>query len=255
MSLNGIDVSSYQSQINIAAVPADFVIVKATEGMGYTNPYFRAQADTTLNSGKLLGLYHYVSGGNWQVEAQYFVNTVKDYVGRAILVLDFESGDNSAYSDTAYLQQCAQTVYNLTGVHPLIYGSQCDYGRLATVGNATNCGLWIAQYANNNHTGYQSTPWNEDAYSCAIRQYSSAGALPNYGGNLDLNKFYGDAAAWQAYARSDSQPQQTPEQQQVPQVPAVSEITRDGDVSTVYVHVPWGSARISEWLLCVRETS
>lgn len=236
MALNGIDISSWQNGINIATVPADFVIVKATQGTNYTSPCFRAQADVTLNSGKLLGIYHYISGGNWQAEAQYFVNTVKDYVGRAVLALDFESGDNSAYGDTAYLQQCAQTVYNLTGVHLLLYGSQRDYGRLAAVGKATNCGLWIAQYANNKHTGYQGEPWNEGAYSCAMRQYSSAGALPNYGGNLDLNKFYGDATAWQSYARSDKQPQ---EQQQAAQVPAVSEITHDGDISTVYVHIPW----------------
>ena len=49
-------------------------------------------------------------------------------------------------------------------------------------------------------TGYQATPWNEGAYSCAIRQYSSAGRLDGFGGNLDLNKFYGDRAAWAKYA-------------------------------------------------------
>lgn len=236
MALNGIDISWYQRGINIAAVPADFVIVKATEGTGYINPCFREQADATLNSGKLLGIYHYISGGNWQAEAEYFVNTVKDYVGRAVFALDFESDYNSAYGDTAYLQQCAQTVYNLTGVRPLLYGSQRDYGRLAAVSNATNCGLWVAQYKNYDHIGYQNTPWNEGAYDCAMRQYSSSGALPGYGGNLDLNKFYGDRAAWLAYAKSDRQAQQP---QAAPQVPAVSEITHDGDVSTVYVHVPW----------------
>lgn len=239
MALNGIDISWYQRGINIAAVPADFVIVKATEGIGYTNPCFREQADATLNSGKLLGIYHYISGGSWQAEAEYFVNTVKDYIGRAVLALDFESDYNSAYGDTAYLQQCAQTVYNLTGVRPLLYGSQRDYGRLAAVSNATNCGLWIAQYPNYTRTGYQDTPWNEGAYSCAIRQYSSSGALPGYGGNLDLNKFYGDRDAWQSYAKSDNQTQQASEQQTEQPMPAISEITHDGDISTVYVHIPW----------------
>ena len=56
MALNGIDISWYQRGINIAAVPADFVIVKATEGTGYINPCFRTQAAETLNSGKLLGI-------------------------------------------------------------------------------------------------------------------------------------------------------------------------------------------------------
>lgn len=32
MALKGIDISSWQSGLNIAAVPADFVIIKATQG-------------------------------------------------------------------------------------------------------------------------------------------------------------------------------------------------------------------------------
>ena len=239
MALNGIDISWYQRGINIAAVPADFVIVKATEGAWYTNPCFRTQADATLNSGKLLGIYHYINGGNAKAEAQYFVNAAKPYIGRAVLALDFESGSNSAYKDAGYLQVCATEVYALTGVRPLLYGSQCDYGRLAQVSKATNCGLWIAQYANNNHTGYQSKPWNEDSYGCAIRQYSSAGALPNYGGNLDLNKFYGDRAAWNKYAQSDhATPPPAPKP--APK-PATSPIVKDGDISGFNMHIPWGT--------------
>lgn len=239
MALNGIDVSSWQAGINIAAVPADFVIVKATQGTNYVSPVFRAQADATLNSGKLLGIYHYISGGNWQAEAEYFVNAVKDYVGRAVLALDFESGDNSAYGDTSYLQQCAQTVYNLTGVRPLLYGSQRDYGRLAAVSKATNCGLWIAQYKNYAHIGYQDKPWNEDAYDCAMRQYSSSGALPNYGGNLDLDKFYGNRTAWDKYAQSDNAT--TPPAPQPAPQPDVSQIEHDGDISSFNMHIPWGT--------------
>lgn len=238
MALNGIDISWYQRGINIAAVPADFVIVKATEGTWYTNPCFRTQADATLNSGKLLGIYHYISGGNAKAEAQYFVNTVKPYIGRAVLALDFESGGNSAYKDAGYLQVCATEVYALTGVRPLLYGSQCDYGRLAQVSKATNCGLWVAQYANNDHTGYQNKPWNEDAYDCAMRQYSSAGSLPNYGGNLDLDKFYGDRAAWGKYAKSDhATPPPAPKP--APK-PAVSPTEHDGDISSITMHIPWG---------------
>ena len=67
-----------------------------------------------------------------------------------------------------------------------------------------NCGLWIAQYANMDQTGYQATPWNEGAYSCAIRQYSSAGRLSGYNGNLDLNKFYGDKNTWMKYCNPES---------------------------------------------------
>lgn len=43
MALNGIDISNWQSGINLAVVPCDFVVIKATEGTGYVNPdYGRA---------------------------------------------------------------------------------------------------------------------------------------------------------------------------------------------------------------------
>ncbi|MBQ2640917.1 MAG: hypothetical protein IJG15_02840, partial [Lachnospiraceae bacterium] len=40
MSLKGIDIASYQAGMDAGKVEADFVIVKATQGTTYTNPYF-----------------------------------------------------------------------------------------------------------------------------------------------------------------------------------------------------------------------
>lgn len=205
MALNGIDVSSWQKGINLYAVPADFVIVKATENVNYTSPTFRAQADATLGSGKLLGVYHYIGGGNAKTakaEANYFVDAIRPYIGKCVIALDFEAQGNRSYGDFGYLEAVAKEVFALTGVRPLLYGSAKDYRGLAGVGKRQNCGLWIAQYPNYNSTGYQNTPWNEGAYACAIRQYASSGRLPGYGGNLDLNKFYGDVNAWKAYSKS-----------------------------------------------------
>ena len=44
MSLNGIDVASYQAGLEPSKVPCDFVIVKATQGTSYTNPDFARMA-------------------------------------------------------------------------------------------------------------------------------------------------------------------------------------------------------------------
>lgn len=63
-----------------------------------------------------------------------------------------------------------------------------------------NCGLWVAQYASNAPTGYQSRPWNYAIYGEAMRQYTSNGWVNGYNGPLDLNYFRGDASQWQAYA-------------------------------------------------------
>ena len=39
--MNGIDISGHQQGIDLAAVPCDFVIIKATQGISFVNPDFK----------------------------------------------------------------------------------------------------------------------------------------------------------------------------------------------------------------------
>lgn len=200
MTMNGIDVSNWQAGINLAAVPADFVIMKATQGTNYISPDCDRQYQQAKKAGRLLGVYHYVAGGNAIAEADYFVNNIKGYIGEAILVLDWEIEQNHAWGNYEYLKQVARRVKERTGVIPIIYSMAGIYNGISAVAKELNAGLWIAQYADNNPTGYQAHPWNEGAYGCAIRQYTSAGRLAGYNGNLDLNIAYMDRNAWVKYA-------------------------------------------------------
>ena len=50
--LNGIDVSNWQNGINLAAVPADFVICKATQGNSYVSPDCVRQVEQAAAAGK-----------------------------------------------------------------------------------------------------------------------------------------------------------------------------------------------------------
>lgn len=200
MAMNGIDISGHQKGINLSAVPADFVIVKATEGTGFTSPDFARQYDQAKAAGRCLGIYHYANGGNAIAEANYFLRVIGNRVGEAILVLDWESQNNPSFgkTDAAWCKQWLDHVTSMTGVKPLLYIQKSIMSKFAGIGDY---GLWIAQYADTTtRTGYQETPWNEGAYSCAIRQYSSKGRLPGYGGDLDLDKAYMDKAAWNKYA-------------------------------------------------------
>lgn len=199
MAMQGIDVSSHQTGINLATVPCDFVICKATEGTSYVNPDCDRAYQQAKKAGKCLGVYHYASGGNPTAEADYFLSHIKGYIGEAILALDWESYGNKAFgvSDFNWCKTWLDRVYAKTGVKPLLYVSQSIMGRFNGIGDY---GLWVAQYANMSLTGYQSTPWNEGAYSCVIRQYSSRGRLIGYNSDLDLNKFYGNRTAWNKYA-------------------------------------------------------
>lgn len=205
MALNGIDISNWQAGIDLSVVPCDFVIAKATQGQSYISPDCSRQVEQARSCGKLFGVYHYIDGSGAIGEADYFLDNIANWIGKGILCLDWESNQNSQWGNESYLRQVAQRVIDRTGIPPVIYVQQSRMAAVQPVADALNCGLWIAQYADMNATGYQDTPWNEGAYACAIRQYASTGRLNGYGGNLDLNKFYGDSAAWQACAHSNEE--------------------------------------------------
>lgn len=198
--MNGIDISNWQNGINLDAVPYDFIIAKATQGKTYVSPDCARQVEQARARGKLFGVYHYIDGSGAIGEADFFIDNIKNWVGEGMLCLDWESNQNSAWGNEDYLRQVAQRVIDRTGIPPVIYVQQSRMAQVKPIADALNCALWIAQYANMNATGYQDAPWNEGAYSCAIRQYSSCGHLSGYSGNLDLNKAYMDAAAWKKYA-------------------------------------------------------
>lgn len=232
MSLNGIDIASYQASLNPAAMSTtDFIIIKTTQGTGYVNPTWRRQADGTLRAGKLLGLYHYISGGDAAAEARYFADHVRPYIGRAVLALDWESVQNRAWGNVGYLRAVASEVIRLTGVRPLLYGSRAVYGQLSGVGRSLNCGLWIAEYASMRPTGWQGKPWHDGAYACAMRQYSSSGRIVGYGGLLDLDLFYGDRRAWMRYAAVNGKAQPAPQPvHRAPARPSRPQVRVDGYV-------------------------
>lgn len=216
MSMNGIDVSSYQAGINLAAVPCDFVIVKATEGTSYINPYCNAQAGQALSLGKKLGLYHYASGDDVSAEASYFVDNIKGYIGKALFVLDWEA--DAVNRGVGWAKQWLDIVQQRTGVKPLIYMSNSvvsshDWSSVVK----ENYGLWNAGY----YAGYEVMGYNPSAPliggtgawdGAAMYQYTSSGRLPGWNGNLDLDVFYGDGNAWDAYAgtKKGSTPAPTP---------------------------------------------
>lgn len=200
MALNGIDIADYQTGINLAAVPCDFAIIKATQGTGFVSAPCNAQVASAKAAGRLWGTYHYVGGGGAVAEADHYVDSILNYVGHGIMAVDFEEGENPNYGDWGYLRALAQRIKARTGIPPLIYGAGKDYAQLKSVADAENCGLWIADYANMARVGYEQDPWNEGAFDCAIYQYSGTGRLPGWGGDLDLDKFNGDATAWARYA-------------------------------------------------------
>ena len=210
MTLNGIDIASYQSGIDLTVVPCDFVIIKATQGTGYINPDCDRAYQQAKRAGKLRGTYHYVGGGNAVAEADYYINNIKGYLKDGLLAIDWEAEQNSAWGNEAYLEQLVRRVIERTGIKPLIYSMASRYAQVAAVAKRLDCGLWIAEYADMNPTGYQAHPWREGAYACAIRQYASTGRLNGWGGDLDLNIAYMTRDQWAKYVNPGGKPAPAP---------------------------------------------
>ncbi len=198
--MNGIDISAWQGDagIDLSKIAYDFCIVKATEGTDYKNRYFAAHCDKVLSRKKLLGVYHYSNGGDPQKEADSFLTYCKKYIGKAVLVLDWEAKNNPLFSknDLEWCLKWCNYVYQKTGIKPIIYIQKSAMDAVKRCGY----GLWVAQYPNHEQTGYQEHPWNEGAYNCLLRQYTSVGKLAGYAGSLDLNKAYMSAASWRKLA-------------------------------------------------------
>lgn len=206
--LNGIDVASYQAGLDPAKVPCDFVIVKATQGTGYINPDFRRMADAVIAAGKLLGIYHYGAGENPISEANFFLETIKPYIGKAVLALDWEKEQNPAFgkNDVDWCKKFLDHVKDNTGITSFIYMSK-DMGCRAHNWSAVakDYPLWGAQYANNNTTGYQTNPWTSLASwgvwdKVTIFQYSSNGRLNGWNKDLDIDLAYMNSKEWSEWA-------------------------------------------------------
>jgi len=203
--MNGIDISRYQKGIDLSKVPCDFVIVKATQGTSYVSPEFKKQIREAESNGKLLGIYHYSGGGGSIPEAKHFLDVVKDYIGKAILFLDWEGEQNPNFRNPEYAKAFLAYVKQATGITPFIYMSKSVCRQYSWDASYP---LWCAQYKNQNPTGYQDNPWTDTKgfgawKNCVILQYSSKGHLPGYYGNLDLDKAYISAEEWLMYAKGD----------------------------------------------------
>ena len=205
MVMRGIDISKWQSGIDLSAVNADFVIVKATEGIGYVDKSCDGFFQKALSLGKKLGFYHFARPTNDPVrEADFFYENCKGYFGKAIPILDWEAENKS---DVAWAKRWLDEVYRLSGVKPVIYMSEsvANAYNWSSVANA-DYGLWVAKYRDNNQD-YNYNMANAGSrpkvkwwkFYC-MWQWTSTGRLNGYSGNLDCNVFYGDGTTWDKYA-------------------------------------------------------
>lgn len=210
-----IDVSSWQTGINVTTSGAQVVVTKATEGVGYVNPDCDRVVQDALAAGQGVGVYHFAHTENdARREAQYFIDNTRGYVGKGIVpILDWEP---SIPWNTDWALTWLQTVEAAWGTKPIIYMNQSTenaYDWSSVV--AGNYGLWIAAYTLGytpihgfNPPSAQPTLYH---WPFAVAwQYTSTGYVNNWGGTLDLSVVYGDLSTWHTYAGSGQTTTSTP---------------------------------------------
>jgi GH25 family lysozyme M1 (1,4-beta-N-acetylmuramidase) len=198
-TLEGIDVSTTQANLNFAAAAAagvKFAIVKAggsqLTSSPYVSPYYVKQVDSARGAGMKVG--HYWVVGDFQTPtaaADYFVDHLHGYQPGDVLAVDDELLDGSKilWDDakiTTFLTEVRRRVPSAV-LWFYIGANDLRTHTPWTSTIATGAKLWVAVYGANNGT-YTGPPDIGSAYpSYAVHQYTSKAAL--YGvKELDLDR-------------------------------------------------------------------
>lgn len=202
MTVNGIDVSSYQAE-TFATTGLDFVFVKATEGTSYINPKMARQAATARTAGLVLGFYHFLQPGNAEAQAAYFVDKCAS-LEHDMLVCDWETTGTGGVPSNADKDAFLAEVKRLRPGHKV--GLYCNLDYWLHHDDTSQCGdfLWIADIVTPGQPRIQH-PW-------VFHQYSEAGGLDRNVGN------FADRAALRAWtgepAPEPPKPVETKDQEQ-----------------------------------------
>lgn len=187
--LPGIDVSSYQGNINWGSIARylDFAYAKATEGTYYTNPDFYNQYVGPYKAGLIRGAYHFAIPNNssGQSQADYFTKHGGGWSSDGKTLPGALDIEYNPYGSECYGLTHAQMVswlHNFVNeyafrehVYPVIY-TTTDWWSTCT-GNNNGFGskdpLWIANYSAS-HGGTLPHGWGFYTFW----QYRSSGSLP-----------------------------------------------------------------------------
>jgi GH25 family lysozyme M1 (1,4-beta-N-acetylmuramidase) len=212
-NVGGPDVSSYEHD-NGASLSFDqlrwvggasFAFIKATEGGGYSNPYFSSDMAAARKTGLIRGAYHFARPSgvynveitrNATAEAVQFGGAIGSLNGPGNLapVLDLEdAGSLSPGQLQVWVSTWLRKMTNLTGRLPIIYTGVSFWQE--SMGNSTAYAgypLWLASY------GVSSPTMVGGWKSYTFWQYSDASHIAGSAGNTDMSVFNGSFAQLKA---------------------------------------------------------
>lgn len=187
ISYDGIDVSSYQKDIDWSTTAKDkkiqFVYVKATEGATHTSRHYRINIENARKQGIKVGSYHFLRTSS-RIRDQFanFTRAVKKNEQDLIPLLDVETmrgWTSEQLCDSVKL--FADLIEQHYGCKPLIYTSSSFFNKhLAPM--FSDYPLFIARYAKNEPRLSGGVKW-------ILWQFSDCGRIKGIDADVDLCRF------------------------------------------------------------------
>jgi GH25 family lysozyme M1 (1,4-beta-N-acetylmuramidase) len=199
-TVKGMDVSYYQGTIDWNAVAADGVVyafIRTSDG-SFHDPQFDNYWAQSRAAGVKHGAYHFFRPESDPIaQADYLLGKIGGKLEADDLppVLDVEAADGIAAANIASgIQQWSDHVEAAIGRKPIIYTGM--YFWQDSVGNASmpQNPLWHAQYTSASCPSIASS-WSDWTFW----QYTSTGSVGGISGGVDVDRFNGDATAFQGF--------------------------------------------------------
>lgn len=223
MAKLGPDISAWQGDIDIRTLAnhCDFFIFRSHAGISEDKKVAR-NVDLAIDSGKPYGLYIYSYALNIARAAQEAANVVAFANSRRVrpkfLVIDMEDADgykarNGMPSNETLREICRVEceAFEKAGYYAMVYASTSWFrGKLAGIEKRFD--KWEAHWptSGGKQKGMNTDPSGESAANCGIWQFTSAGRLPGYNGNLDMNYLYKDVIIGGSVPTPQPEPQPAP---------------------------------------------
>jgi lysozyme len=198
-AIHGIDVSRYQQRIswpavkrmNVQGIQLGFAFIKATEGTGRTDPYFKTNWKKSKEAGLIRGAYHFfIASKDGRAQAKNFITRVMLEKGDLPPVLDVEQtfGKSSSALRTE-VKEWLNVLENHYQVRPIIY-TNADFYKQHLQGHFETYPLWVAHYLQP-HQPRIRRDWS-------FWQHSEKGKVNGIFSRVDFNVFNGDSVQFKA---------------------------------------------------------
>ncbi len=197
-SIHGIDVSKYQDMIaweevkamKVKNIQVGFSFIKATEGIGNTDPLFKRNWKRAGDNDMIRGAYHFFIGSkDGRMQAENFIDKVDLAPGDLPPVLDIEQLNGATSAEIKKeAKEWLDIVENYYKVKPVIYTNVDFYNRNLGA-DFDKYPLWIAHY-------YQPEK-PKIGREWIFWQHSDEGRVNGIRSKVDFNVFNGDSLAFQ----------------------------------------------------------